>query len=164
MISFEEALRIRTQYCKNEALPVGDFIERESFWWFTTDHFIGGQGIIIDKSDGHVQALGTSAGLSVDDWFFVHELGFRHLRYSLHISSIRDEPKALQLLLETMQFRRIPAFDVQLDWTSCQFLPRIISTDFFDSRFVVTACQDKNCSSIGTVIWDSKNRAKLGRP
>ena len=116
--------------------------------------------MIIDKSDGHLNPLGTSAGLSLDESFFVHELGFRHLRYSLHISNIRDESQTLRLLEETLQFRRIPSFDVQLDWTSYRFLPRIILAEYFESRFVVTECHDKNCPAIGTVFLESEDATR----
>lgn len=156
MISFDDALRIRDRSYGTINLPLTDFVEKRSYWWFSV-RGIGNMGIIIDKSDGHTQRLGTSAGLRLDDYFYLHDLGFRHQSYSLHILTIHDSTATQLLLEDTLQFRRIPPFDIQFDWTTYRYLRRIIEADCFDFQFTVTACENEACSAIGAIIYDSRN-------
>src|SRR5688500_7702789 len=97
MISFDQALQIRNREQNNPAAPAGDFIERDSFWWCPDAlRHIGSIGIIIDKADGHANQLGS--GLTLDEWFYAHEHGFRHREYIFRISVVRDIPRTLRLL------------------------------------------------------------------
>jgi hypothetical protein len=99
MISLEDAARNANEACGRKDAPIGKFVERPSFWWLAGPvHHVGGQGAIVDKADGHMRWLGTGCGLPLEEWFFVHGLGFRHLNYSFQITNVRDEQRTLQLL------------------------------------------------------------------
>jgi hypothetical protein len=163
MILLEEATRIRNEYCGTKDAPIGEFIERPTFWWLEGPHKIGGQGLIIDKADGHILSLGTGCGLVLEEWFFVYSLGFRHLSYSFRITKVRDEARTLQLLSKTLGLQRIPASDIQIDWRTYRYLPQLFFAECFDSRFIATGgCDEENCAAVGTEILDSTDALRMG--
>jgi hypothetical protein len=160
MISFDQALQIRNSQQKSPKAPAGAFIERDSFWWFPDAiQHVGSCGIIIDKADGHLNELGS--GLGLEEWFYAHELGFRHRSYLFRITGVRNVELTLRLLWDiryTHVRSRIdhPPLDLDFNWMCYRFLPRIVGADFFDYEFSVSECEYVHCTAIGSHVLRSK--------
>jgi len=156
VITLKEALLIRECTYGSEWPSAGKVRETDSYWWIgDCQPVIGSRGVIIDKADGHVHRLGSA--LTLKEWFFAHERGFRHRDYCFRVTTVHNVDLTLRLLWD-MRYTHIkvlvgnPPFDLPFSWLGYRFLAAIASADFFDCEFTVTACDHDKCTAIGTLL------------
>lgn len=161
MITLDDALRIRNNLC-HPRLVYDRVVEKEDFW-FIEHSTMGSYGVIIDKEDGHFMTLGS--GLSLEQWFSAHKLGFRHDRFKFRITFIRDKELLLRLLWD-MRYTKVRTavdslpLELSFDWSCYPILSRLLASEFFDFEIVASSCENTDCRFIGSKIIDRNGQRK----
>ena len=162
MITFDDALQIwLKRFPRTEDWPPpGEIRETDDYWCIGFDRpMIGIRGMIIDRADGHFNDMGS--GLTVDEWLYAHERGFKHWMYVLEVTAVRDTERTLDMFRK-MGYRWMkepvenPPFSQSFSWMGYRDLPQMFAADFFDWQITVQSCEDPACKAIGTVVYRSQ--------
>ncbi len=146
----------------NQPFPHTEPHDFGDFWFVGFESgVVGSMGLLVDKSDGHMNWLGSAYGWNT--WLYAHRCGFTHKAYRWSISEIRD-PDRLRKLLVRLRFD-VEAIDLSrgslelpFTWIGYNELPEIAAADWIDYSFTVTACDWADCKHIGCTIFPFQPR------
>jgi hypothetical protein len=89
-------------------------IEKPFGWFFALSENFGCNGLIVDRDNGHVFALGSAYAPERD--FMAYEAGFKYDFYDLVILSVRDIPQTVSLLVKLNMTYVIPEEENGIIW------------------------------------------------
>jgi len=121
MITFQEAKQIAIENLKGSVFVVSESqIAEKTFGWYfpikskSGELYVGSNGFIVDRENGHVFTLGSAYPPERD--FAAYEAGFRYDFYDLTILTVRDIPKTVHLLLDLTMSYVIPEEEYGTVW------------------------------------------------
>lgn len=112
-------------------------------------------GLLMDKSDGHMNWLGS--GLDWETWIYTHRCGFSHKHYIWHIYAIHN-PDKLVTLLRRLRYNVLAldlnkgSLQLSFSWMGYDGLNDIAGAEWIEYEFFVTECSWTGCSLVGAVI------------
>jgi hypothetical protein len=102
-IDFAEASSIVANYAaSNGAVAFSDeVVEHLNFWFFPVG-YVGSRGVIVDRADGKLSAIGSSPSISLDDCFWGHERGFSASLSCLTVTAIYNSSQTVDFLFNVL--------------------------------------------------------------
>lgn len=99
MIDLQEAQAIVAEYMERTGASwhgENRVEDRDGYWFFSTG-FIGSIGVVVDKHDGRLTALGSA--WTLEYWFWAYENGFLVENPVVRVTAVRDMDDTVEFLL-----------------------------------------------------------------